>query len=117
MPPLTALASGCYHDPTMDQDRLAHALERVERMLRGYVERSPYRLNPDLVTVRHVRDGLAEHLVLHGRMYCPCREVTGAPERDRPNICPCTTHAEEIARTGACECGIFVSADYAKEAR
>jgi len=96
----------------MDDGRLAQARRRVERMARRYVEGSGYRLNPDPATVRHVLDGLAENLVRHGRAYCPCRSVTGDPERDRANLCPCPSHPEEIARTGACECGIFVSADY-----
>ncbi len=86
---------------------------RVERMARSYVARGPYRLNPDPVTVEHVLVGLARNLTRHGRAYCPCREVAGDPARDRVNLCPCPQHHADIARDGACECGIFVSAEYA----
>jgi len=82
-------------------------------MVRRYVARGPYRLNPDSVTVEHVLSGLTRNLVQHGRAYCPCREVTGDPQRDRSNICPCPQHRADIARDGFCECGIFVNQDYA----
>ena len=89
------------------------ALQRAKRLACRYVERGPYRLNPDPVTVEHVLVGLARNLVRYGRMYCPCREVTGDPAKDRTNICPCPQHHADIARDGVCECGIFVSAEYA----
>ncbi len=66
-------------------------------------------MQPDDALRRHVLEGLARNLVRHGRAYCPCREVTGDAERDRPNICPCRTHMEEIRATGECECGIFAA--------
>ena len=89
------------------------ARERVERMVRRQVARGPYALNPDPATVEHVLAGLARNLTQHGRWYCPCREVTGDPERDRANICPCPQRHDDIARDGVCECGIFVSREHA----
>ncbi len=86
--------------------------ERVERMVRRYLARGPYSLNPDPVTVEHVLSGLARNLLEHGRAYCPCREVTGDPDADRANICPCPQHRADIARDGFCECGLFVSPEY-----
>ena len=88
------------------------ARQRVERMARRYLSRAAYQLNPDSVTVEHVLAGLTRNLIRHGRWYCPCREVTGDPERDRINICPCPQHHADIARDGVCECGIFVSREY-----
>ena len=85
------------------------ARARVERMVQRYLARGRCRLNPDAVTVEHVLAGLARNLIAHGRWYCPCREVTGDPERDRANICPCPQHTADLARDGACECGLFVS--------
>ena len=79
-------------------------------MARRYVARGPYRLNPDRATVEHVLVGLARNLARYGRAYCPCREVTGDPARDRANLCPCPQHRRDIARRGVCECGIFVRA-------
>jgi ferredoxin-thioredoxin reductase catalytic chain len=87
--------------------------DRVERMVRRYVARGRYLLNPDEVTVEHVLAGLTRNLVQHGRWYCPCRKVIGDADRDRRNICPCPQHHADIARDGVCECGIFVSAEYA----
>jgi len=93
--------------------QLAEARARVERMVNRYVERGRYVFNPDPVTVEHVVAGLTRNLVDHGRAYCPCREVVGDPEQDRKNICPCPQHHADIARDGFCECGIFVSEQYA----
>jgi ferredoxin-thioredoxin reductase catalytic chain len=95
-------------EPTTEDART-----QVERMASRYTARGPYRLNPDPVTLEYVLTGLARNLVRHGRAYCPCREVHGDPERDRANLCPCPQHRADIARDGFCECGIFVSAEYA----
>ena len=92
---------------------MQQARGRVERMVLRYVARGRYCLNPDPATVEYVLAGLTRNLVQHGRWYCPCREVTGDPKRDRANICPCPQHPADIARDGACECGIFVSREYA----
>jgi ferredoxin-thioredoxin reductase catalytic chain len=92
-----------------DPDRMAAALERVASMVNAYAQCSGLRVQPDDALRRHVLTGLARNLVLHGRPYCPCRELTGDAERDRANICPCRTHMNEICETGECECGIFVA--------
>lgn len=93
-----------------DEDqRIGEARARVERMVARYLARGKYLLNPDPVTVEHVKAGLARNLLRHGRCYCPCREVTGDVGRDRKNICPCPQHDADIARDGACECGLFVA--------
>jgi len=96
-----------------EEQGVEEARGRVERMVHRYVARGPYCLNPDPTTVEHVLVGLTRNLVHHGRWYCPCREVTGDPERDRANICPCPQHRADVARDGVCECGIFVSKEYA----
>jgi ferredoxin-thioredoxin reductase catalytic subunit len=100
---------------TQDEEaKQTEARARVERMVRRYLSQGRYVLNPDPVTVEHVMAGLARNLVQHGRWYCPCREVVGDPELDRKNICPCPQHHADIAREGACECGIFVSHEFAQ---
>ena len=101
-------------DERDEERQIAEARPRVERVVRRYVERGRYVLNPDRVTVEHVMTGLVRNLVRHGRAYCPCREVAGDPAQDRKNICPCPQHPADIARDGFCECGIFVSEQYAK---
>lgn len=89
------------------------ARERAERLVSRHVARGSCCLNPDPVTVEHVLAGLARSVTNHGKPYCPCREVSGDPAKDRRNICPCPQQVADIARDGVCECGIFVSAAYA----
>jgi ferredoxin-thioredoxin reductase catalytic subunit len=96
-----------------DTAQLAEARERVERMVTRYVKAGRYVLNPDPVTVNHVVAGLTRNLLRWGHWYCPCREVTGRVKEDRMNICPCPQHHADIAREGVCECGIFVSREFA----
>ena len=91
------------------QDEAAAALQRVTRAAEAYARKSGLGIQPDPALRRHVLEGLARNLLAHGRAYCPCREVTGDAARDRVNICPCSTHMEEIERLGECECGIFVA--------
>jgi ferredoxin-thioredoxin reductase catalytic chain len=93
-----------------DFDRIRTA---VERRIERYLRRSPYRLFPDDVIVRHLIHRLARNVLEHGRQYCPCRKVTGDRDADRPNICPCRSHHEDIARDGHCECRLFVSQEFA----
>lgn len=83
------------------------ALERVTRSAKRYAARSGLALQPDPAQLDYVLDGLAANLIKYGKPYCPCREVTGNPEEDRLNICPCRTHREEVERLGECECGLF----------
>ena len=86
------------------------ALAAVTRTATAYAERGPYSLNPDEMIVKDILLGLARNLMEYGYAYCPCRQVQGIPDKDSENICPCMTHRKEIALTGSCECGLFVSA-------
>ena len=97
----------------MNRD-LEAGLRKAQALAQRYVKVSPYQLNPDEVVVRNVVQGLARNWLEHGRLYCPCREVSGRPKDDRKNICPCTTHQQDIARDGACECGLYVSSAFAE---
>jgi ferredoxin-thioredoxin reductase catalytic subunit len=98
---------------TADAQDLDRARRLVERRLERYLRRSRYRLFPDEVVVRALVTRLARNLLEHGRQYCPCRKVTGDRDADRPNICPCRSHHDEIARDGHCECRLFVSQEFA----
>ena len=97
----------------MDRN-LGTGLKKAKAFVRRYAEISDYYAHPDEVVVRNILQGLARNWVSYGRFYCPCREVSGIAEKDRENICPCTTHKEDIARDGVCECGLFVSSTYLK---
>lgn len=93
-------------------EALADAFEAVARRARRYAEGGPYLLFPDEVVVRNLLAKMARNLVEHGKAYCPCREVTGDPEVNRANVCPCRSHREDIARYGYCECRLFVSQEF-----
>lgn len=93
-----------------DDEQFQAARDRVTRMARRHADRQGFRLQPDEAQLRYVLGGLARNLIEHGRPYCPCREVTGEPESDRRNICPCRTHREEVRSAGECECGLFTRA-------
>lgn len=93
----------------VDKKTFQEALERVSRTAERLAEKSGFLLQPDPAQRRYVLEGLARNLLEHGRPYCPCREVTGDPARDRLNVCPCRTHRKEVERLGQCECGLYVA--------
>jgi ferredoxin-thioredoxin reductase catalytic subunit len=95
------------------QEGLRPFLAQVSAMVTRYARRSPYVLNPHPDVVEGVLMGLARNRLRYGRFYCPCREVTGDPAEDRINICPCRTHRQDIAQGGSCECGLFMSPEFA----
>jgi len=85
------------------------AVARVTVAAERFAQTTGLCLQPDPTLRRHVIAGLAENLLKHGRMYCPCREVTGDSQTDRINICPCRAHRDEIERLGECECGLYTA--------
>ncbi len=91
------------------EDAERAALEQIARIVERYAAKSGLALQPDIVQLGYVLNGLARNLMRYGRPYCPCREVTGCAQKDRWNICPCRTHREEIVEFGECECGLFTS--------
>ncbi|HDR53147.1 MAG TPA: ferredoxin:thioredoxin reductase, partial [archaeon] len=51
--------------------------------------------------------GLVANEASHGYRFCPCRTITGNLEEDKPKICPCKWHVDEIERDGFCKCKLF----------
>ena len=92
-------------------ERFEAALQRVTRAAKRHARNSGLALQSDPAQLRYVLRGLARNIAQHGRPYCPCRQVTGDAALDRPNICPCRTHRDEVARFGQCECGLYVAAE------
>lgn len=86
--------------------------ERLRKMVRRWPEVSGYRLQPDPDVVEGIVQALARSTMMHGRGYCPCRDLTGDPEIDRANVCPCVHHHREVQEQGYCKCRLFVSATY-----
>jgi ferredoxin-thioredoxin reductase catalytic chain len=93
------------------------ALRRVRKFVASYVGKGPYELFPEADVVEKVIEGLAENLVLHGHMYCPCAPVESSKARGSEMVCPCTPHPSDIARQGYCDCGLFASRDFVEADR
>jgi ferredoxin-thioredoxin reductase catalytic subunit len=93
------------------------ALLRVRKFVATYVAKGKYGLYPEEAVVENVVQGLAENLVAHGRMYCPCADVEDSKSKGSAMVCPCTPHHEDIARQGYCDCALFASRDFVAEER
>lgn len=93
-------------------DRKLAALARARKFVATYVAKSPYELYPEAEVVENVVQGLADNLVAHGRMYCPCADVDESKSKGSQMVCPCTPHHADIARQGYCDCALFASADF-----
>jgi ferredoxin-thioredoxin reductase catalytic subunit len=88
------------------------ALRRVRKFVSTYVEKGKYELYPEAEVVENVVVGLAENLVEHGRMYCPCAPVEESKVKGNEMVCPCKPHHADIARQGYCDCALFASPDF-----
>lgn len=95
-------------DPAPESPRDA-ALRRVRRFVATYVAKGKYELYPEPEVVENVVQGLADNLVAHGRMYCPCADVEDSKTKGSEMVCPCTPHHADIARQGYCDCALFAS--------
>ena len=100
-----------------DGDPKERALARARKFVETYVAKGAYELYPEAAVVENVVQGLAENLVAHGRMYCPCADVEDSKAKGSQMVCPCTPHHEDIARQGYCDCALFASGDFVAEER
>lgn len=100
-----------------NDDPRAHALRRVRKFVATYVDKGSYELYPEPEVVENVVQGLADNLVAHGRMYCPCANVEDSKKRGSDMVCPCKPHHADIQRQGYCDCALFASADFAQANR
>ena len=100
-----------------DEPKKDAALRRVRKFVETYSTKGKYGLYPEADVVENVVQGLAENLVAHGRMYCPCADVEDSKSKGSAMVCPCTPHHEDIARQGYCDCALFASRDFVAEER
>ena len=119
--PLTAQKYGIEQIPTVllfkNSEPIAGFIGlKTEEIIRGWLEQNWYqgyaqahgfRLNPDRAVVEKIITGLLANEKKYGERYCPCRRVSGNPEEDKPKICPCLYHQEEIKKDGHCLCQLF----------
>lgn len=90
---------------------------QVEKMVKKYGTQGPFKLDPDAVRVDNIVMGLALHKEKYGKAYCPCRPIEDSLKLGRENICPCTSHKEDIERDGYCDCVLFVSEEFAQKTK
>ena len=94
------------------EDKKTAALAKVRKFVETYTAKGKYGLYPVDSVVENVVEGLADNLVAHGRMYCPCADVEDSKTKGSAMVCPCTPHHEDIARQGYCDCALFASRDF-----
>jgi ferredoxin-thioredoxin reductase catalytic subunit len=102
-------------DATDATDARERALRRVRKFVATYVKKGPYEFYPEPDVVENVVQGLADNLVAHGRMYCPCADVEQSRVRGSEMVCPCKPHHADIARQGYCDCALFASDAFVAE--
>jgi len=78
-----------------------------------YAKKSGFELNPNKKMLNAIIKGLRNNEIKFGHPYCPCRPVTQDIELDRPKICPCIWHKDEIKEMGHCLCQFFMNKKYA----
>lgn len=83
-------------------------IEEIIKDYQTYAEKNGFKLNPDKESVEKLVMGLLANEKKYGARYCPCRRISGNSEEDKPKICPCQWHKEEVERDGHCLCGLFV---------
>ncbi len=95
-----------------DGDDRDAALARVRRFVASYVSKGKYTVYPEPEVVENVVQGLADHLVQTGKMYCPCAPLEESKQKGHAMVCPCTPHHADIARQGYCDCALFASHEF-----
>ncbi len=100
-----------------EPDPKERAVARVRKFVDTYVAKGRYEFYPEPAVVENVVQGLADNLVAHGRMYCPCADVEDSKSKGSHMVCPCTPHHEDIARQGYCDCALFASEGFVAEER
>lgn len=95
-----------------DDERRDAALKRVRKFVATYSTKGKYGLYPEPEVVENVVQGLADNLVAHGRMYCPCADVEDSKTKGSDMVCPCRPHHADIDRQGYCDCALFAARDF-----
>ena len=99
----------------MAQEKIKLELDEFEQeillKMKRYADEKGYVLNPNIRIRNILIKGLARNYRRYGELYCPCRRVTGDPEKDKLIICPCKYHEDEIREMGRCHCGLFLRSE------
>jgi len=79
--------------------------------LKDNAKENNYFFNWDKERVDALLDGLFTNLNRYGYISCPCRLSSGNYEKDEDIVCPCVYMESDVAKYGACFCGLYVSKD------
>lgn len=88
--------------------------DAIRRRAEEYARENGWVLNPDKDVLDRVIRGLARNEQRFGHRYCPCRILSRGEEKDKPIICPCIYHKDEIAKDGRCHCMLYFRKDAAR---
>jgi ferredoxin-thioredoxin reductase catalytic chain len=85
------------------------SLQRIEKFVRIYTEKSGTTTHPDAAVMNGVVQGLARSLDVFGKPLCPCRFYPNGSEevRYRTWICAC----DDMQIYKYCHCLLFVNSD------
>lgn len=86
--------------------------EKARNFAEKVAENRGWKLYSDKEFLQTVLQGLDTNRNKYGYYLCPCREGWGIREKDRDIVCPCEYAAQDIAESGHCYCGLFVSEDF-----
>jgi len=90
--------------------------EKLHEILSRYAESQGIRLNKDKPFVLDILQGLLTNEGRYGYRSCPCRLAFGVKEKDADIVCPCVYRDPDIREYGSCFCGLYVSAEWNKDA-
>lgn len=77
--------------------------------LKSDIEKSGYRLNPDVEFTKNLIRGILKNEQRYGYGSCPCRLASGRKEEDIDIICPCDYRDPDIEEFGSCYCSLYVN--------
>lgn len=81
--------------------------QEIMKTCENYASSSGFKLNDNKEFLNAIIKGLIKNEEHHGKLFCPCRPVTGNKEKDKKIVCPCIYHKEEIITDGKCHCSLF----------
>ncbi len=90
-------------------------MDDISTFAENTAERYGWSVQPDKAFLNTVLTGLVKTRKAYGYYLCPCREGWGDRKKDRDIICPCEYAEEDIAESGHCYCGLFLSHKAAEE--
>lgn len=87
-------------------------IQEIEAEVRRIAESEGWLPNPNRTLLGGIMEGLAVNEEKYGYQGCPCRKLSGDPQKDTDIICPCDYSAPDLAEYGRCYCALYVTREY-----